>query len=256
MVCLTLAIVATPATQLAVWADRTLLSTQRIRRSAHGPAPRPGRASQITAQIDRQLQRAGRAQGPLASPLADLAGRAVARAVPAIVGSPTFLHLWRTALAATHHQLLLVLRDRSQLLTITGSALTVDVPVAAGMLINAVGLPHRLERLLPAAIPVSVTILASPALGQARTAVHLTDILSRILPAAALALALAGDGACRLCRALITCCVNNALRYHKMCAAILPGQGHRGRLAPEAVAEASSAVTAGCLAEAGDAGCC
>ena len=24
----------------------------------------------------------------------------------------------------------------------------------------------------------------------------------------------------------ITCCVNNASRYHEMCAAILPGQGH------------------------------
>src|SRR5712691_11567775 len=46
------------------------------------------------------------------------------------------------------------------------------------------------------------------------------------------------DGACRLSRALITCCVNNASRYHRMCAAILPGQGHRSRLAPEAVTEA------------------
>src|ERR1019366_2807360 len=55
--------------------------------------------------------------------------------------------------------------------------------------------------------------------------------------------------------ALITSCVNNASRYHKMCAAIVPGQGHRSRLAPEAVTEARSAVTAGCLAEAGDAGC-
>jgi hypothetical protein len=121
----------------------------------------------------------------------------MARAVPAILASPAFLRLWRTALAATHHQLMLVLRDRSQLLTITGSALTVDVPVAVGMLIKAVGLPHQLERLLPTAIPVSATILDNPAMGQARTAVHLTDILSRILPAAALALALAGLAAAR-----------------------------------------------------------
>src|ERR1039458_2769774 len=81
-------------------------------------------------------------------------GRALARAVPAILASPAFLRLWRTALAATHHQLMLVLRDRSQLLTITGSALTVDVPVAVGMLIKAVGLPDQLGALLP--IPVSV----------------------------------------------------------------------------------------------------
>src|ERR1039458_6108725 len=122
-------------------------------------------------------------------------GRAMARGVAVLLARPAFLRLWRTALAATHHQLMLVLRDRSQLLTITGSALTVDVPVAVGMLIKAVGLPHQLERLLP--IPVSVTILESPALGQARTAVYLTDILSRILPAAALALALAGLAAAR-----------------------------------------------------------
>jgi hypothetical protein len=45
------------------------------------------------------------------------------------------------------------------------------------------------------------------------------------------------DGAHMSC-ALITCCVNNALRYGGMCAAILPGQGHRSRMAPEAVTEA------------------
>jgi len=50
--------------------------------------------------------------------------------------------------------------------TIAGSALTVDVPVAVGMLIKVTGLPHQLERLLPAAIPVSVTILDNPALAR------------------------------------------------------------------------------------------
>jgi len=43
---------------------------------------------------------------------------------------------------------------------------------------------------------------------------------------------------CCLSRAFITCCVNNASRYHGMCAAILLGQGHRSHLAPEAVTEA------------------
>src|SRR5215475_10009068 len=53
----------------------------------------------------------------------------------------------------------------------------------------------------------------------------------------------------------MTCCVNNASRYYGVHAAILPGQGHRSRLAPEAVAETGSAVTAGGLAEAGDTRC-
>jgi hypothetical protein len=163
--------------------------------AALGPLPSdPAVQSQLTAQIDRQLKRAS---GTLPSPLAAIAEGAVVRAVPAFLGSHAFLQLWRTALAATHHQLMLVLRGRSHLLAITGSALTVKVPVAAGMLIKAVGLPRQLERLLPTAIPVSVTILDNPALGQARTAVHLTDILSRILPAAALALALIGVAAAR-----------------------------------------------------------
>jgi hypothetical protein len=192
-VCLSLAIVLASATQLVAWAEGTFLSTSGFV-AALGALPRdPAVQSQITAQLDRQLQRVGRAQGTLASRLVDIAERqAVARAVPAIVGSPAFLRLWRTALAATHRQLLLILRGRSQLLAITGSALTVSVPVAAGTLINATGLPRQLGRLLPVAIPVSVTILDSPALGQARTAVHLTDILSRILLPADLALALTG----------------------------------------------------------------
>ena len=194
MACLTLAIVLTPATQLAVWTERTFLSTDGFV-AALGPLPSdPAVQSQLTAQIDRQLKRAS---GTLPSPLAAIAEGAVVRAVPAFLGSHAFLQLWRTALAATHHQLMLVLRGRSHLLAITGSALTVKVPVAAGMLIKAVGLPRQLERLLPTAIPVSVTILDNPALGQARTAVHLTDILSRILPAAALALALIGVAAAR-----------------------------------------------------------
>jgi hypothetical protein len=200
MACLTLAIVLTPAAQLAVWIEGTLLSTSGFV-AALGPLPRdPAMQNQLTAQIDRQLKRAS---GALPSPLAALAEGAAARAVPAFLGSHAFLQLWRTALAATHHQLMLVLRGRSQLLAITGSALTVDVPVAAGTLIKAVGLPHQLERLLPTAIPVSVTILDNSALGQARTAVHLTDILSRLLPAAALALALAGLAADRRRRALL-----------------------------------------------------
>ena len=152
----------------------------------------------MTAQLDRQLQRAGRARGTLASRLADTAERQVAaRAVPAIVGSPAFLRLWRTALTAAHSQLLLILRGRSHLLAITGSALTVNVPVAARTLFGATGLPRQLDRLLPAAIPVSVTILNRPALGQARTAVHLTDTLSHTLLPADLALALAGLAAAR-----------------------------------------------------------
>jgi hypothetical protein len=36
------------------------------------------------------------------------------------------------------------------LLTISGSALTVNIPVAASTLVNAAGLPHQLGTLLPA----------------------------------------------------------------------------------------------------------
>ena len=50
------------------------------------------------------------------------------RAVPAVTGSPAFLRLWRTALAATHRQLLLILRGRSKLLAITRSGLTSTCP--------------------------------------------------------------------------------------------------------------------------------
>jgi hypothetical protein len=89
-------------------------------------------------------------------------------------------------------QLLIVLRDRSQLLTINGSALTVNVPMAASTLINAIRLPPQLGRLLPSAMPVSVTILDNAAVGQARSIVRVTDILSRILLPADVALALAG----------------------------------------------------------------
>jgi len=66
------------------------------------------------------------------------------------------------------------------------------VSVAAGPLISAAGLPRHLECLLPAALPVSVTILTNPALGQAATVVHLTDALSRLLLPADVALALIG----------------------------------------------------------------
>ena len=191
-VCLALAVLLAPATQLVAWAEGTLLSTSGFV-AALGALPRdPAVQTQITAQLDRQLQRAGHAQGTLTSPLADLAESQLDRALPALAGSPAFLHLWRTALADAHHQLLLVLRDRSPLTAITGSALTVNVTVAASTLINATGLPRQLERLLPTAIPVSVTILDNPALGQARTAVHLTDTLSRTLLPADLALALTG----------------------------------------------------------------
>ncbi len=123
--------------------------------------------------------------------------------MPAIVGSPAFLRLWRTALTASHSQLLLILRGRSHLLAITGSALTVNVPVAARTLLGATGLPRQLDHLLPAAIPVSVTILNRPALGQARTAVYLTDTLGHALLPADLALALAGLAAARRRRALV-----------------------------------------------------
>ncbi len=186
--CLTLAILLAPVTQLVAWAEGTLLSTSGFV-AALGTLPRdPAVQSQITAQLDRQLQRASRAHGTLASRLADITERqVVARAVPAIVSSPAFLRLWRTALNGAHSQLLLILRGRSYLLTITGSALTVNVPVAGRTLLNASGLPRQLGRLLPAATPVSVTVLNRPALGQARTAVRLTDTLSRILLPADLA---------------------------------------------------------------------
>lgn len=186
--CLTLAILLAPVTQLVAWAEGTLLSTSGFV-AALGTLPRdPAVQSQITAQLDRQLQRASRAHGTLASRLADITERqVVARAVPAIVSSPAFLRLWRTALNGAHSQLLLILRGRSYLLTITGSALTVNVPVAGRTLLNASGLPRQLGRLLPAATPVPVTVLNRPALGQARTAVRLTDTLSRILLPADLA---------------------------------------------------------------------
>ena len=186
--CLTLAILLAPVTQLVAWAEGTLLSTSGFV-AALGTLPRdPAVQSQITAQLDRQLQRASRAHGTLASRLADITERqVVARAVPAIVSSPAFLRLWRTALNGAHSQLLLIPRGRSHLLTITGSALTVNVPVAGRTLLNASGLPRQLGRLLPAATPVSVTVLNRPALGQARTAVRLTDTLSRILLPADLA---------------------------------------------------------------------
>jgi hypothetical protein len=153
--------------------------------------------AQITTQIDRQLQRAGTAKGTPASPLADLAESQLTRAVPAFLGSPAFLGLWRTALTATYSQLLLVLRGHSRLLTISSSALTVNIPVAASTLINAAGLPHRLETLLPASTPVSVTILDNAALGQARTIVRMADMLSLILLPADLALAAPATGDAR-----------------------------------------------------------
>ncbi len=186
--CLTLAILLAPVTQLVAWAEGTLLSTSGFV-AALGTLPRdPAVQSQITAQLDRQLQRASRAHGTLASRLADITERqVVARAVPAIVSSPAFLRLWRTALNGAHSQLLLIPRGRSYLTAITGSALTVNVPVAGRTLLNASGLPRQLGRLLPAATPVPVTVLNRPALGQARTAVRLTDTLSRILLPADLA---------------------------------------------------------------------
>ena len=84
----------------------------------------------------------------------------MARAVPAVVSSPVFLRLWRTALNGAHSQLLLILRGCSHLLTITGSALTVNVPMAARILLNAGGLPRQLDRrrrraLLVVLIPVA-----------------------------------------------------------------------------------------------------
>jgi len=180
------------------WAEGTLVSASGFV-AALGTLPRdPAVQSQITAQLDRQLQRASRTHSTLTSRLADITERqVVARDVPAIVSSPAFLRLWRTALNAPHSQLLLILRGRSHLLTISGSALTVHVPVAARVLLNASGLPRRLDRLLPAATSLSVTLLNRPALGQARTAVHLTDTLSRILFPADLAAALAGLTAAR-----------------------------------------------------------
>jgi hypothetical protein len=190
--CLTLAVLLTPAVQLTAWAEGTLLSARGFT-AALGALPRnPAVQAQITTQIDRQLHRAGTAKGTFASPLANFAESQLTRAVPAFLGSSAFLDLWRTALTATYSQLLLVLRGRSNLLTISGSALTVNISMAASTLINAAGLPHQLETLLPASTPVSVTILDNAALGQARTIVRMTDILSRILLPADVALALAG----------------------------------------------------------------
>jgi hypothetical protein len=190
--CLTLAVLLTPAVQLTAWAEGTLLSASGFA-AALGALPRdPAVQAQVTAQIDRQLEQAGRARGTLASPLADLAESQVPRAVPALLGSPALLRLWRTAIAAAHHQLLLILRGRSHLLAITGSALTVSVTVAASTLISATGLPPQLGRVLPTAMPVSVTILNNAAPGRARAIVHLTDDLGRILLPADAALALTG----------------------------------------------------------------
>jgi hypothetical protein len=190
--CLTLAVLLTPAVQLIAWAEGTLLSASGFT-AALGALPRdPAVQAQITTQLDRQLQRAGTAKGTAASPLAGLAESQLTRAVPAILGSPAFLDLWRTALAVTYRQLLLVLRDRSHILAINGSALTVNIPMAASTLINATGLPSQFEHLLPSSTPVSVTILDNAALGRASTIVRLTDILSRILLPADVALALVG----------------------------------------------------------------
>jgi len=191
-VCLTLAVLLTPAVQLTAWAEGTLLSASGFA-AALGPLPRdPAVQAQITTQLDRQLQRAGTAKGTPASPLADLAESQLTRAVPTILGSSIFLGLWRTALTATYNPLLLVLRDRSHILAINGSALTVNIPMAASTLINATGLPSQLEQLLPSSTPVSVTILDNAALGKARTIVRVTDVLGRILLPADVALALAG----------------------------------------------------------------
>jgi hypothetical protein len=190
--CLTLAVLLTPAVQLTAWAEGTLLSASGFT-AALGALPRnPAVQAQITTQIDRQVHRAGTAKGTPASPLANLAESQLTRAVPALLGSSAFLDLWRTALTATYSQLLLVLRGHSNLVTISGSTLTVNIPMAASTLINAAGLPHQLKTLLPASMPVSVTILDNAALGQARTIVRMADILSLVLLPADLALALAG----------------------------------------------------------------
>jgi hypothetical protein len=195
--CLTLAVLLTPAVQLTAWAEGTLLSASGFT-AALGTLPSdPAVRAQITTQIDRQLQRAGTANGTPASPLANFAESQLTRAVPAILGSSVFLGLWRTAVTATYSQLLLVLRGHSKLLTIRGSALTVNIPVAASTLTNAAGLPHQLQTLLPASTPVSVTILDNGALGQARSIVRITDTLSLALLPADLALALAGLAAAR-----------------------------------------------------------
>jgi hypothetical protein len=69
--------------------------------------------------------------------------------------------------------------------------------MAASTLINAIRLPPQLGRLLPSAMPVSVTILDNAALGRARTIVRLTDDLSRILLSADVAVALTGLAAAR-----------------------------------------------------------
>lgn len=159
--CLTLAILLAPATQLVAWAEGTLLSTSGFV-AALGTLPRdPAVQSQITAQLDRQLQRASRTHGTLASRLASITERQVAaRAVPAIVSSPAFLRLWRTGLDAAHFQLLFTLRGRSHLTAITGSALIVNLHVAARTLLNVTGLPRQLD--LAAAISVPVTLLNRP----------------------------------------------------------------------------------------------
>ncbi len=190
--CLTLTVLLTPAVQLTAWAEGTLLSASGFTAALSTLPRNPAVQAQITTQIERQLQRAGTAKGTPASPLADLAESQLTRALPAILDSSAFLDLWRTALTATYSQLLLVLRGHSHILAISGPALTVNIPMAASTLINATGLPHQLETLLPASTPVSVTILDNAALGQARTIVRTADILSLILLPADVALALAG----------------------------------------------------------------
>lgn len=54
---------------------------------------------------------------------------------------------------------------------------------------------------------------------------------------------------------VVTCCVNNAWRYHELGAAILPGQGDRSYLAATAVAAAGRANATRRLAQAGHARC-
>ena len=70
------------------------------------------------------------------------------------------------------------------------------------MLSAAASLPHQLTRLLPAAMPVSVTIINSTALGRMSIAVHLIPTLSRILIHADAALVLIGLATARRRRLL------------------------------------------------------
>lgn len=95
------------------------------------------------------------------------------------MNSDAFTTLWRTSLRTAHSQLLRILRHDRGALALTGSALQVDVPVTADLLLENARLPRSLDRGLPPVIPTRITLLTNAALSRASTAVRLTDTLNR-----------------------------------------------------------------------------